>query len=284
VDLIAIFRDLWRLRRLVVLAGVAALLAAVVVAFEVPSLESRRHEVGVATARILVDTPKSQVLKVAPKGSDTLGLRANVLANVMVEGVVRAAVAERIGLRPSQLQGVAESAAAPSVAPAPSSTTSATNPLAYVLKTRVVASTDGDLPIIEIEAQAPDAARAAKLANAAVEGFRDYLDSKAATEEVPDAERLRVSGLGAAQAGEVVHGPSPVIALVVALFVFGLGCAAILVSSGAIRAWRAVSTEELETRYSGELRALDGLLESEDPRTREWPEPKGARSAGQHGA
>lgn len=230
--------------------------------FKIPSLESRRYEVGMATARILVDTPESQVLKVAPKGSGELGLRASVLANVMVEGVVRSSVAERVGLRPSQLQGVAQSASGPSAGAPP---TPEVEPMAHAIATRVVPSAGGDLPIIEIAAQAPDAAGAAKLANAAVEGFRNYLDTKAATEKVPDAQRLRVTALGGAQAGEAVHGPGPMMALVVALLVFGLGCAAILVSSRALDAWRAASLEELDASYSGELRALDGLLEFPGP-------------------
>ena len=66
--------------------------------------EPRQYTVGVATARVLVDTPQSQVIKVDPKGSDTLGLRASVLANLMVEGEARAAIARRAGLKPRQLR------------------------------------------------------------------------------------------------------------------------------------------------------------------------------------
>ena len=80
------------------------------------------------------------------------------------------------------------------------------------------------LPIIEIEAQAPDAMAAAGLAKAAITGLSDYLDSKAATEKVQDAERLRVTGLGSPQAREVVRGPRLMFAIAAALFVFGAGC------------------------------------------------------------
>jgi capsular polysaccharide biosynthesis protein len=252
MDLVTILRDLWRRRVLVALAGIAAVLAAVVVAFQVPTLESRRYTVGLATTRVLVDTPRSQVVEVAPKGSDMLGVRANLLANLMVEGVVRAAIAERAGLQPKQLQGIAESGVDPSAAPVQP------DPRGTAMTTRVVASTDGDLPLIEIEAQAPAGASAAKLANAAVEGLRGYLDSKAALEHVSDAKRLRVTGLGRAQAVEAVRGPGPVAAFAVGLLVFGLGCAAIVMLSAVMRSWRAANApEDLQTGPASELVALD---------------------------
>jgi hypothetical protein len=260
MDLVTILRDLWRMRVLVGLAGVVAVLAAIAVAFQLPSMESRRQEVGIATAGVLVDTPTSQVLEVAPKGSDILGIRANLLAQLMVEGEVRAAIAKQAGLRPKQLQGIAESSVDPSAAPPP------TSPTGPVLTTRVVASTDGDLPLIEVEAQNTDAASAAKLADAAVSGLRNYLDSKAAVEEVPDAKRLRVIGLGRAQAGEVVRGPGLTTAFAVALFIFALGCAAILVVSAVVRSWRAVAADEtFDSDVAGELLSLDSFLGREDP-------------------
>ena len=61
--------------------------------------ERRSYTVGVANASVLIDTPKSQVVEVAPKGSDTLGPRANVLANLMVDGEIKNAIAARAGLR-----------------------------------------------------------------------------------------------------------------------------------------------------------------------------------------
>ena len=71
--------------------------------------ESRKYEVSIATARILVDTPDSQVVDVAPRGSDTLGVRANLFANLMIAGKVKAIIARKAGLRPGQLQAGVES-------------------------------------------------------------------------------------------------------------------------------------------------------------------------------
>jgi hypothetical protein len=199
-----------------------------------PKLESRKYEVGVATARILVDTPSSQVVEVAPKGSDTLGVRANLLASLMVDGVVKTAIASRAGLRPQDLVG-----STGDDPPPPS------RPRANLLTTRVMTNTAGDqLPIIEISTQSPNAAGAARLANAAIAGLRDYLDSQAAVEKVANAHRLRVSGLGGAQARQAVRGPKDVFAVAATIFVFLTLNGLILASMALIRGWRVAAEEE----------------------------------------
>ena len=85
MDTITILRELVRLRRLVIGVAVFAVLVGAMVMFKLPDLTPRRYDVGYATAQILVDTPSSQVVDVSPKGSDTLGLRANLLASLIVD-------------------------------------------------------------------------------------------------------------------------------------------------------------------------------------------------------
>jgi hypothetical protein len=272
VNLVTILGELRRQRGFVMLAALAALLAMLLVAFKLPSLDSRRQQVGIATARVLVDTPESVILGVAPKGADTLGVRANLIASLMVEGDVRATIARQAGLPPDDLKGVAESAADVATGSQPQEQEG------NVLTTRVVASTDGDLPLIEIEAQAGRAASAIKLADAAVAGLREYLDTKAAGEEIAAAKRLNVRGLGGAQAYESVRGPGILTALVAGLLVFALGCAAIVLAAVFRRGWRASSVaavEEPQPDSDNELVALDGLFELDD-----WTEPPDREPAG----
>lgn len=265
MNLVTILAELRRMRLFVAIVAVFALLATLAVAFKLPSLESRRYEVGVATARVLVDTPKSQVLEVAPTGSDLLGARANLIANLMVEGDVKAAVAEKAGLKPGELTGVAEAAVDPTEDPAPP------KGRGNVLSTRVIASTEGDLPLIEIEAQGADAASAIKLADSAVDGLREYLDSKAASEKVSEAKRLQVTGLGGAQAVGSVRGPSLLTALLAGVFVFVAGCGAILLGGALMRGWRASAVDDYLPLDSGsELAAIDELFEFDD-----WSESEG---------
>ena len=292
MEIVNILRELSRRRIPVAVVAFVAVLVGVLLIFR-PSLppQSRQYEVGLASARILVDTPNSQVVEVAPKGSETLGARASVLANLMTEGEVKAAIAGRAGLRPKQLLAVSESSIEPkNVAPS-----EMRDPKAHLLTTRVVIDADGaQLPIIEIAAQAPDTAGATKLANAAVSGLSDYLDSRAALEQVADGRRLRVSGLGTAQATVAVRGVGRLIALAAAIFVFLAGCALIVVVSALARSWHEATEAEsdLFDPFDPELTlALEPLIASDadiadagepadDPAER-WPEftPRGAKSA-----
>jgi hypothetical protein len=244
MDTVTILRELWRVRLLVACVALVALLAGTAVVFKIsfpPKLESRRYEVGVATARILVDTPSSQVVEVAPKGSDTLGVRANLLASLMVDGVIRSTIAQRAGLKPNQLIGTTNAATDQSGAPSSAPTTRRS----FVLKTQVLTNTAGDeLPIIEIDVQAPDRAHAARLAAAAVSGLSDSLNSKAALQRVPDADRLQIDGLGAPAASTAVRGPSTILAIIAALLIFMIGCAAILGFLSLVRGWHAAAARE----------------------------------------
>jgi hypothetical protein len=244
VNFVHALRDLWRTRTAVALIAVMALLAATAVMYRVTfpgKIESRRYQEGVATIRILVDTPSSQVVAVSPKGSETLGMRANLIASLMVDGVFKAAIAKRAGVAPNKLVGIAENDEAADTKP--------DGPLPKrgvdVLRTRVIQDIDGNqLPIIEIETHAADAAGAGRLANAAVEGLRDYLDTQAATEQVPDARRLRVNGLGTAQESDIARGPSLVVAFGIGIVVFFTGCGLLLGGVRLGRTWQMAETAE----------------------------------------
>jgi hypothetical protein len=228
---VTILRELWYRRLLVAVVAVVALAVGFLLAFRLSfPPESRSPSVGAATARILVDSPRSQVVDITPKGSTTLGARASVLANLMVEGEVKKAIADRAGLRPRQISAVAIT---------PGDTTQVSSSKDYSLTTSVLTNTDQiELPIIKVDTRAPTPALAAKLANAAVGGLSGYLDSKAAAEKVGADERLRVKTFGAAQGTTASRGPGRLLALAAAIFIFLGGCALILVSSALARAWR----------------------------------------------
>src|SRR4051794_34381300 len=253
METVAILRTLWARRRLAGAVLVLAVLVGAAMAYRLPSLQSRSYQVGVATSRVFVDTPSSQVVEVSPKGGDTLGTRAGLIASLMVDGTIKDSIARRAGLRPGQFDAVSESAAETS--PAVAKPTAR----ARVLMTSVVTNAAGDdLPIIQIQAQAADARQAARLAAAAVSGLRDYLNTKAAQQRVPGAKRLQVTGLGAPQAADVTRGPRRLIALIAVLVVALGGCAAIVVGSRIEAAWRAeqAAGEEPDTPAAPEPVAL----------------------------
>jgi hypothetical protein len=239
METVTILRVLWSRRRVVAGVLVLALLIGTAMAYRLPSLDSRTYQVGVATSRIFVDTPNSQVVEVAPKGGDTLGTRAGLIASLMVDGTIKASIARRAGLGPQQFDAISESAAETSPAvPTPTARS-------RVLMTSVVTNAAGDdLPIIQIQAQAANAQQAARLAAAAVSGLRDYLNTKAAEQRVPGAKRLQVDGLGPPQARAVTRGPRRLIALIAVLVVALGGCAAIVAGSRIAAAWREEQAEE----------------------------------------
>ena len=264
MEAVTILRELWRRRVLVGALAIVCVLVGLALTYTVSfPPESRKYEVSIATARILVDTPDSQVVDVAPRGSDTLGMRANLFANLMVAGNVKAIIARKAGLRPGQLQAGVESEAT-----VPAALTSALeNPNAHVLTTRVTTSADGVLPIVELEAQAPDAKGAVKVASAAVVGLRTYLDSKAATEDIEHARRLRVTGLGTPQVEEAVRGPRRLVALGAAVFLFCLGCAAIALGPRLAGSWRAAAARDRAATGAPGQRVLELPVEGREAGT-----------------
>jgi hypothetical protein len=236
LELVTILRELWRLRLAVLIVGVVSLLAGWAIAydFSLPP-KPRSYTVGAASARILVDTPNSQVVEVAPKGSETLGARANVLANLMIDGTIKDEIAKRAGLQPDKL-------VTGSLATGGAEADNKLNADSYALTTGVVLNSDqAELPIIRVETQAPDTQRAIALADAAVRGLDDYLNVRADDERIDSTRRLQVSGLGPAQGHEAVRGQGRIVALAVAIVVFLAGCGAILIVTAVTRGWRTAA-------------------------------------------
>jgi hypothetical protein len=275
METVTILRSLWRQRIAVCIVAVLAIAAGWMVAYH-PSFppERRAYSVGVASASILVDTPKSQVVAVDPEGSDTLALRANVLSNLMLDGGIKSVIEQRAGLPRDKL--IASTAADAAVAP------QLPDAQAYALTTSLAQTSDmSELPIIKVAAQAPDVRQAIELANAAVASLGEYIDSKAVDETIPEERRLRVRALGTAQGHPAMRGPGRMIALAVALFVLVAGCGLILAASSLIRTWRTAAAFEhdfdaaaFEEGFGGDEAARGDVpseLAIEEPRTRKKP-------------
>lgn len=229
------------------------------------ALISREYTVGVATTRILVDTPSSQVVDVSPKGSGLVALQANLLATIMVDGTIKSAIAHRVGVQPNQLVGLTtaatESSASEPSTTGPAPVSAPSGPGAYVLTTQILTDNAGDaLPIIQLSAQAPTATAATRLVNAATSSLSDYVASKAAAERIPHSDRLDINALNSSPAATDVRGPSKVIGVVVVLLVILIGCATILGIQALVRGWRAASARE----QAEDVSPVSGDLDFED--------------------
>jgi hypothetical protein len=202
---------------------------------------SRAQQLGEGHLQILVDTPASQVVEVEAEGSGSLGARASLIANLMVAGELKEAIARAANVSPQQLIAISDAAVGPTSGPPPQ----LNDPRAYILKTSVVSNQDGlQLPIIAVDTQAPDAAHAAAVANAAAAGLKQYLDARAMRTGVPDGKRLQVRSLGVAQARDVLRGPGLFLAVVAAMFFFGLLCGTLLLLVAFQRGWRAAGSRD----------------------------------------
>ena len=248
---VRILRALTRHPRLVAQVALLSILVGWLVGFK-PTFppQSRSYTVAIASERLLIDTPQSQVLEVAPAGSATLGTRASVFANLLVVGELKNKIAQRAGLAPNKLIGSTDAAGGPGGA-ADSTKTKPTTPQ---LRTSVLLSTDQvQLPIIKIEAQAPSPGpgRADQL-----RGDGHHLEvrtSKAESEGVTADKRLNIRSLGAPQVAEEKRGPGHALAFVAALLIFGLGCAAIVLVPSFMSAWRlSAPLDEPETEPKDE--------------------------------
>ncbi len=273
------FQDLWRLRRYVAGVCVVALLAGMLVTYQ-----GKSYDVATATAQVLVDTPRSQVVGASSANSSqggvllgTLATQANLLADLMVEGPIKADIAHRAGLTPNQLTGVSAAVTVPvgsGSASGPSSVSVPSGPNVFALSTQILTDSGGQttLPIIQIEAYAPSPDKAARLASAAVAGVQAFVSSQAENERISDADRLSIMSLGVSQATTQTDGSSTLIGIVVALVVLLLGCASILWIQAVIRAWRSASERErlgepLEDEAEWELYELDSPVAPARSRT-----------------
>jgi hypothetical protein len=252
-------RELWRRRLEVAALALVALVIGGLVAYQ-PSLppKRRQYSVGTSSVRILVDTTDSQVVAIAPPDqtgpTENLAGHAGLLAQLLSQGVAKAAVAKRAGVAPDKLVIIA-----PTERNQTAESPDHNSRTADVLAIHALNNDSGDpLPIIGVDAQAANGERAARLASAAVAGLEDYVKSKAVADGIPPNRQLLVRALSVAQGRDVTRGPSTTLAIGVAIVVFGLLCTLLLAGLAIARQWRAAS-------------AAEQGLDSGDA-TRAWPE------------
>jgi hypothetical protein len=247
MDFNSIIRVLW-LRRLSVGVGLAvAVFVGLLVSYKVqftlpPKIESRRYSIGLASRNILIDTASSQVADLKPNGAEQLNGRASLFANLIATPPIQAIIAKRTGIRVDQLVTTAPSMVAPLV-PRP---LSANSPRASSAadEYRLTIDTQEDLPIIVINAEAPDGASAARLADGTFYALREYLADAQTQQRIPRDRRPVISPLGRAASAEVIRGPRRLYALLAALMVLGLACAAIVGASRIACGWRDAAEYE----------------------------------------
>jgi hypothetical protein len=246
-------RELWGQKVGLALALLIAILAASRVLFGLslipPGLQ--HHSLGVASAstQVIVDTPRSSVIDLREDTYSFTGLtnRALLLGNVMAGLPVREYIAKRAEvpatsirvsapLTPEQPRVVADGAHQPKTSDILRS------PDEY----RLSIQANPTVPVLNIYSEAPDGEAAGKLANAAVDGLRDYLAVLANEHSTPSDDQVSLVQLGRASGSSIDDGAGIQLAILVFLFVFALSSAAVLFITRVRRGWAA--SEGLEGR------------------------------------
>ena len=221
MEVVNILRALWRRRALI---AVGAILAIGVGAL---ASQGSKEVVGLASTRVVIDTPRSQLVDPAPRGADTLSGRAALLADLASTERSTARIARAADVSPGELLVANPQLSVPTLpTPLPEKAAPAA---ASVREPHVVLLRwDEALPIVTIDTRAPDARRAESLSVAAVA----ELERLAQPADARDTDGLAVETLAPVRAHEVVRGPRRAMALAAALIVLTLWCGALIVVPG----------------------------------------------------
>lgn len=246
MEVVSFLHVLWR-RRLLVVVGLVVALALGFVAGREPA-----SSYGTATSRVLLDTPRSVTVENAPFGAETLPWRANLIVHLIGSEDAKRRLARELGIRPDRLAVVDVALSVPDVrASMPKAAAEAALPTGapYVL---TVSQRNLELPIVYVEADAPDRRRAARLAGAAADLMKaaapppgsvpDY--SYEVAEDMASAKDPRVlqgfvvEDFGPVRSKTVEEDHGPVKAAGVSLIVLALWCVGLVLAPAARSLWR----------------------------------------------
>jgi hypothetical protein len=217
VELVAILRSLSRRPILVAIGAVVAIAVGVMTAGG-PTKTS-----GTASARLVLDTAKSQLINQAPVGGETLTWRTVLLADLAGGDPLTDRIAGEVGIPRTELVVVQPELSAP-VMPAALPTRAATVAGVTSEKYVLTVSFDELLPIISLQAEAPDRRAAVRLLDAAMGALKDTGRSTRTTAHL---QGLTVDSVGPVRSKAIVDKPQPLLGVAVAMALFGLWSAGV---------------------------------------------------------
>ena len=241
MEFIYITRQLWRLRALVAVAVVVAVVASLAVAYRIglvpPSLHSKHTLVyGAASTQILVDSQNSAIGDLR-QGLEPLINRAGMLAALVSTTEVSDALDRYLSLPPGAIDIQVPTLNASQISEAGAAKRAnqlVGEPKGYRLK----ADWDGAQPVINIFTQAPTARGALALANATFAVLSKVEQNAELRPNPPPYSRVRLVQLGLARGGVVNPGATGQLAAVVGLGSFIASLLLILLGARVVRAWR----------------------------------------------
>jgi hypothetical protein len=225
MEFAAIFRLLWR-HRIISALGIVLAVAVAVLADR-----GETTVTGLSSMRVVVETPRSQLVDAAPPGSAAIQVRSELLGDLVATTPVMAQIAKGAGIAPSELTVVDPTLNRPVVAtplPTAAAQAAAGQVQPYVVTINVP---DDTLPIVELDATAPDTRKAAHLIRAAVAALKTVAAPAGST----PATTLTVRAVDAPRTKNIVKAPRHMIAVIAAFLTVVLWCAGIVLVHGGRR-------------------------------------------------
>jgi pyruvate/2-oxoglutarate dehydrogenase complex dihydrolipoamide acyltransferase (E2) component len=174
MELVAFLRILW-VRRILVGVGILVAVGAGVLVGRKAEARTAASGASVSTLALMLDTTNSQLVGAAPFGASTLPTRAVLLADAVTADAATRTVARRAGVAVKDI--AVSGPAARRLPPVDSPLVSQVYRIAsgWTAPYTVNVLADAMTPIVKVEAVAPDAAHAARLARAAGSTLRSTL-------------------------------------------------------------------------------------------------------------
>jgi hypothetical protein len=243
-----------RRRRLLAFAAVSAavaLLAAIAslcrISLLPPEITMRELQTGAAVTHILVDLPRQESGHVSSTDFDTMTRRAGLVGDVLVSPPVLDRIASRMGIDGGDLTATTKiTEGVPSALTESNAERRANEILLSHDSYRLEIQAKPALPILDVYAQAPTAAKAKLLADTTAAAGNEYIRTLAERDGFPVANRVRLKQLGAASSGQLDPTAPLKISVLTFAVVFGV-CFGILVLIGEVRrGWLRAGRGETE--------------------------------------
>jgi hypothetical protein len=248
MELAQILVQLWRRRFAVFAVAVLAAIAALALAYKIsvfpPSLSHRSISNGTAETHILVDWPRSSVGDLN-RQFDPLVARAQVLSQLMTTGPVIDRIAKIAGVPASAITATSDNSTlnVPTSEIEPTADIRSNDITNEGLRYRITFRAEPEQPTVTVFGQAPTAAGAIMIANAAAKGAAEWVKTTQDQQAVPDGRRTQLTQLGAATGGTVNTGASRILAVLAFVAILGAGCLLILLVGNTLPAVRRANAQ-----------------------------------------
>ncbi|WP_157260750.1 hypothetical protein [Patulibacter minatonensis] len=192
MELVAILQRLWKYRILTALVLLVAVLAAVVSSYDIGSSgltkRASTSRFGAAQGQFYVDTRRPSLITAEAQQPDLIA-RSKTVASFIGAGRVRSALARIVGVPVAQIQVEGPLPDQPGSSAQPVAQQRANQLVGEGSPYKIFVDTDPSSPTVTLFVQAPDGARASRLASAVPAALKDYLDQL--TRDALPAEKNR---------------------------------------------------------------------------------------------